>query len=106
MRYNIKARFVDIEGGAIDDNVHYGNGDRALAVWHAECYGRPETLSVNLEQLGLRPPEGHVYVKDVSEHEGLPDALVKAGIAEKVREVEFGDYDSKAWLMRVIAWEA
>lgn len=102
MRYDVKAKFVDIEGGQIDANVRYAGGEPCLAMWHAECYGRPEVLSVNLVEHGLVPPEGYVFVKDGSEHEGLPDALVAAGVAEKVREVEFGPFGAKAWLMRVV----
>jgi hypothetical protein len=60
-----------------------------------------EILSINLAGYDLRPDEGCVFVKNYSEHEGLPDALVAAGIAEKVREVSIGNFGSSCWLMRV-----
>jgi hypothetical protein len=101
MSYTIKARWVDIEDAEIDANVRYANGEPCLAVWHAECYGRPEVLSVNLVEYGLVPPTGHVYVRDYAQHEGLVAALMEAGIAEPVEQVTYGDYDAQAWLMRV-----
>lgn len=100
---SIHSKYVHIERGRIDRNVRYAGDLPCLAVWHEECFGRPEVLSVNLVEYGLIPPEGHVYVRDCSEHEGLPDALVEAGVAVKVRQVEFGPFDSTAWLMRVVA---
>lgn len=65
----------------------------------------PETLSVSLAAYGLEAPEGHVYIKDWSEHSGLADSLQEHGSVRKVSSVEVGPFDSTAWLVRVTAGE-
>jgi hypothetical protein len=98
MEYTINAKFVNTTGHVRKAN--YADGSLALLITNYE--GR-ETLSTNLGAYGLVAPEGHVYVKGVSEHEGLPEALELAGIASKIPNgrVTFGPFDSYAWLMKV-----
>lgn len=62
-----------------------------------------EVISVNLAAYGLEAPEGHVYIKDWSEHSGLADSLQEHGAVQKVSSVKVGPFSSTAWLVRVIA---
>ncbi len=98
----IESRYVHIRDGRI---IHskYADGTPALEV-EADYEGYPEieTLSTNLAHYGLEPPAGHIYVKDYSEHEGLPTALVAAGVAEYVDEVYLGPFNSRFVLMKVV----
>ena len=83
--------------------ARYGNGTLAVIAESATESNR-EVLSINLEAYGLVPDSAdQFYVKNYSEHEGLADALVAAGVAEKVphRKVRFG-YGS-AYLMKLVA---
>jgi hypothetical protein len=97
--YTVKMKYSTLTGPV---RMHrYADGTPCLLM--AAGDSRPEVLSINLTAYNLTPPEGHVYVKNYGEHEGLPDALVEAGVAEKVYEVGFGPYDATAWLMRVVA---
>ena len=63
--------------------------------------GPPEKLSINLAAWRPKPKPLHVYVKNYSEHAGLPAALVKSCAMEKVAEVSYGPFDSSAWLLEV-----
>jgi hypothetical protein len=85
---------VEITG--ILRSTYYGDGSPALQIWDAEG---PESLSINLSAYGMVAPEGHIFVKNYSEHEGLPDELQRLGIATKVNEVPIG-YGS-GWLMKL-----
>lgn len=100
-QYTINAVFV--KGTGIVEKTTYQDGSPAL-VFHSG-YDR-DALSVNLIAYGLIAPEGHVYVKGYGEHEGLPQALVDAGIAEFAvvphNRVEFGGHDAWAMLMKVL----
>lgn len=61
----------------------------------------PETISINLGDYGLTPPEGHVYIKEYGEHEGVLEALIDQGIADPVGRVQFGPFNASAWLVRI-----
>lgn len=76
-------------------NSTYGDGSPALVadfVYDGE--GERETLSTNLSYYGMTPEPGNVFIKDYSEHEGLTDALVKAGAVTMVRPITFGPFNS------------
>lgn len=94
-RYEVKMKWTEVKGTL--RMMKYPDGNNALQIM--DKYG-PETLSINLGAYNLNTPEGHIFVKDYSEHEGLPDALVEAGVVEKVSEVTFG-YGT-GWLCKVI----
>lgn len=64
------------------DIAQYGNGQPALILNDAEDGSRVAVASVNLEEMDLIPPPGHIYIKDYSENEGMLDCLVDAGIVE------------------------
>lgn len=87
-----------------DFSIHvgqYGNGTLAVRGFASEG---PETFSINLQEYGLVPTDPkQFYAKNYEEHEGLPDALVKAGVATKGTEVTFGPYDTTANLMTLTA---
>lgn len=97
MDYTVKLPWLTLTGSLMKGQ--FGDGQLALALMTPEG---PERLSTNLIAYGLVAPEGHTYVKDSSEHAGLPDALVEAGIATKVEQVAFGPFDATGWLMKVI----
>lgn len=98
MSINIQSKFVRIANGALSLGQY---ADGSLAVQVRDSDQPVETLSINLGAYGLAAPEGHFYCKDYSEHEGLPEALVKAGVASIVHEVTFGPFGSKAFLMHL-----
>ena len=55
-------------------------GDGATAIQATSLEGEPLfTATVALDE---KPPENHVFLKGWSENEGIPDALVKAGVVE------------------------
>jgi hypothetical protein len=89
--YTVRMKYETISGGAV--STVYMDGSPALLVDN-------HVVSINLSQYGLVPPAGHVFVKDYSEHEGLADALVDAGLVEKVNEVSFGY--GKGWLCKIV----
>lgn len=78
----------------------YSNGSLALSLETLD--GEPlATASVNLQEYGLLPPDGHIYVKNYSEGAGLAEALEQAGVAVPVGVVEFGPFSTTATLMRI-----
>lgn len=110
---HIKATKIDLKGEIV--KAQYGNGTLALQLVVPEGVEPEEriTLSVNLvESDGLVPPPGCVYVKAYSGHEGMPQALVVAGVAEYVghgpedrlvgEPVTIGRFDATVVLMRVL----
>jgi hypothetical protein len=98
MRAHIRSLYLDDDG--IVNVGQYGNGSLALTFTGED--GEPlSTLSINLEAYGLVPPEGHIFVKNYAESEGLAAGLEAAGIAEPRGTVTFGPYDTTATLMLV-----
>jgi hypothetical protein len=95
---HLKTRFMNVAG--VVKKEQYANGGLALVMFDVDGtpYGK---LSVNLQQYGLKPAEGFVYVPDYSENAGLPAALQEAGLAYEVSRVAFGPYGTQAALMRV-----
>lgn len=72
----------------------YADGSLALCAADVDEDGLPneETFSMNLSHYDMRPPKGHVFVKDYSEHEGLAQALVNAGLVRIVEPITFGPF--------------
>jgi len=60
----------------------YGNGGLALKLVDEETKEPIATATVNLEGQAPPAPNGHVFIKDWSENEGMLEALVTAGIVE------------------------
>jgi hypothetical protein len=62
-----------------------------------------ERIDTDLFAHGVVSSEpGTVFIKDVTEHEGLTASLVEAGVVRIVREVSFGPFQSKAYEVRPI----
>ncbi len=77
MEVHIKSKYTN-ETVILNLDRHYGNGSRAITA--TTLQGEPQfTATVALDEL---PAEGCVFLKGWSENEGIPEALVKAGIVE------------------------
>ena len=105
-QYTLDARYLKVTGMIFKGK--YGDGSLALQIHGEEG---PEVLSVNLGAYGLVAPEGHIYVRNYSQHEGLVEELERAGIAERVASdtdphrpanPKFGGHNASATLMRVL----
>lgn len=99
----IRARYVHMNNAQVSVQK-YTDGSLALVAEDLDEYGLPntETFSVNLgPAYGLNPPEGHVYIKDYAEHEGLASALAEVGIVTIVEKVHFGPHSSTAHLVKI-----
>lgn len=60
-------------------------------------------VSINLTAYDLPVPTGNqFYVKDYSEHEGLAEAMERAGFAFRTHEVRFGPFNSRGYLMELV----
>ena len=82
-RVHIKTAICDQELDLY--GFHYRDNDKvALELWSPETEEEPAepyyTATVNVQ--GAFVPEGHVLLKGWSENEGLPEALVAAGLVE------------------------
>lgn len=85
--------------------VEYNPGLQALTITDLTT-GEEEVLSVNLTDYGYIAFLGEVFVKDWSEHQGMPAALEQAGIATVVAPVTVGPFGSTAYRMRLTGHEA
>lgn len=103
-KYGIESRFVHMRDALVYTGLYADNSLALVATETVEDgFVERETLSVNLSMYpDVRlPPEGHVWVRDYSEHEGLPQALVNAGIGTIVDEVTFGPFGATAKLLLI-----
>ena len=76
MRITVNTKYI--KGEVELQFSKYQNGSPAIQAF--SLYGEPEfTATVALDEL---PSEGCVFLKGWSENEGIPAALVKAGIVE------------------------
>lgn len=73
----------------------YVDGSPALVI-AGDC------VSINLSAYGLVPRTGCVFIKDWFEGTGMTDALVEAGAVEKVEYLSVGQFNSPAWMVRVL----
>lgn len=99
---NIDTKYVHISDGTLVPQ-RYDDGSLALQVQYMyDGYPEVETLSVNLSFYGLcTPDDQHIWVKDYAENEGLPAALIEAGIATEVRDERVGPFNTRVVLMRL-----
>lgn len=84
-----KPRTIRVKTPYIDavltlDPHHYHNGIPALQLWGQDEDGNPEpyaTASVNppVADPSIVKP-GHIFLKGWSENEGIPEALISAGV--------------------------
>lgn len=92
IKININAKYVK---GEVELRFgHYRNGSIAIQAFNSK--GEPEFIAtVALDEM---PPEGHVFLKGWSENEGIPFALVSAGIVKLTgRTIPAGFSFSKAY---------
>src|SRR4051812_12369354 len=103
MKVTINSRFIHMTGEV--STARYSNGTTALVIEDPDDL-HPFRLSVNLQEYGLVPAEGFVYVPLGSEHEGLLEELLREGVVvtpdggEPV-PVGYGPFDSAAALVKV-----
>lgn len=64
--------------------------------------GDSEMLTVDLLASGYVAFPGEVFVRDYSEHSGLPGALIAAGVCELLEELSVGPFGSRVVRMRVL----
>ncbi len=77
MQIHIKSKYMN-DDVILDMTRNYGNGSRAITA--TSLQGEPLfTATVAIDEL---PADGRVFLKGWSENEGIPEALVKAGIVE------------------------
>lgn len=101
--FDIDAEYVHMKDAVVTVS-QYADGTPALVAESRDEDGYPDrdTLSVNLGGYGMEPPPaGHFIVRDYSEHEGLPDALERAGIATVVDRITFGPFDVAAAVVKL-----
>jgi hypothetical protein len=97
--YRLTTRYLDAEGTI--DKAQFGSGDLALMFCTDE--DPPMRLNTNMAGEGIITPPDHIWVKTYSEHEGLPEALVLAGICTFAEVPDLaGRFDSQWILMRVL----
>jgi len=69
----------------------YRNGEIALVMIDANDGEQLCRPTLNLEEYGEHPREGHVFIKTYSENEGVLEGLQKAGVVgEPVRLLDVG----------------
>lgn len=64
--------------------------------------GDSEVLTLDLLASGYVAFPGEVFVRDYSEHCGLPGALIAAGVCELLEELSIGPFGSRVARMRVL----
>lgn len=105
MKLNTKvlAKTVDVQMGthtAKDASIVFDGDRNMLFVAHDE-YER-EVISTNLISYGYITMPGEVFIKDWSEHEGLTQSLVDAGLVEIIESVKVGPFQSTAHRVRIL----
>ena len=99
---DIHARYVHMDNAMLYLEK-YTDGSLALVAEAFDEDGLPDrdTFSVNLSAYDMHPPEGHVFIKAEAEHEGLTDALVKLGVVEVVKPIQYGPYGVRGHLVKI-----
>lgn len=89
MRIPIKSKYTN-EMVILNVDSHYGDSSQAITITATTLEGEPQfTATVSI--VGELPAEGCVFLKGWSENEGIPEALVKAGVVELTgRKVRVG----------------
>lgn len=90
----LKLTEIELEG-----DLRYDPSQNALCLAGPE--GDSKVLTVDLLASGYVAMPGEVFVRDYSEHSGLPDALAAAGVCEAVEEITVGPFGSRVHRMRV-----
>lgn len=117
LAHNIRVRFgsyTDTGDLLLDENSRFGtDGDTAGAVLvfdscnpDPDMIGPPEVISTSLTMYGLTVPAERArpacWIKDWSEHEGLAQSLVDAGVARIVASADnVGPHSLRAHLIEI-----
>lgn len=75
----------------------YNNGRPAIQLWCDE--GPMGTATKNFPD--IEAAEDEIFVADYSEHEGMPKALIDAGIGEEIGEFEAGGFGARIAVLKV-----
>ena len=97
-REAVSLRLSEIE---LEGDLYYDSVQSSLCLVDPET-GEDEVLTVSLLRDGYVAFPGQIFVRDYSEHFGLPAALVAAGICGEVEEISIGPFGSRVVRMRVI----
>lgn len=80
------SKIINMTGAAYMSGEHllkyignYGDGSPALALYDNEGE-EAAVVTVSLAGYNVTPPEGHVFIKNYSENEGVLKPLIEAGI--------------------------
>lgn len=98
MREALRLRFGETE---LQGSLHYDPAQHALEMLFPDSDS--EMLTVDLLASGYVAYPGEVFVRDYSEHSGLPAALVAAGVCGELEKLSVGPFSSSVSRMRVIA---
>ncbi len=98
----IDARYVHMKNAQVTLEK-YTDGSLALVASDEDedAYPNHETFSVNLTAYDMHPPEGHVFIKAETEHEGLPQALMDVGLGTIVERIAYGPFGSAGVLFKL-----
>ncbi|QWF85776.1 hypothetical protein [Amycolatopsis sp. CA-230715] len=93
-------RGVTVDLGRIERTgvLRHDDKHRSLVLLTDEGF---ERLSVNLDDYGLTPRPGHVFIKDFSEHAGLTERLARRGLVNPRRAYAVGMFDVIAYEVEV-----
>jgi|SRR5699024_604562 len=61
-----------------------------------------EVLSIDLDTYGLSTPQGHVWIKDWSEHAGVTSQLASLGVVEHKATAHVGPFESPAHMVKIL----
>lgn len=93
----ITLAFNEIE---LAGRIEHDANQHALEMLFPE--GDSEILTVDLHSSGYVAFPGEVFVRDYSEHSGLPDALAVAGVCELVDTLSIGPFGARVARTRVL----
>lgn len=97
-REAVSLRLGEIE---LEGELHYDSVESILCLVDPET-GEDEVLTVSLLRDGYVAFPGEVFVRDYSEHFGLPEALAVAGVCELVDTLSIGPFGACVARMRVL----
>lgn len=86
--------------GVMSGTITYEARTQQLSIAYED--GGTEVLSIDLTLDGYMSAPGECFIKDWSEHSGLCEALVDAGIVMRVETLQIGPFDSRAYRVLVL----
>jgi hypothetical protein len=95
---DIMAKYVKMKNVQLHRKQYF---DKSLCLVAYDDEYDQQKLSLNISEYGYKTRGNEIFVPAYSEFEGLPEALEVAGIAVKVKKVEFGPFGAEAYLMEL-----